>query len=625
MDQSFSKNFNFRIISDFGGYNSERDKTNIAENVLVAPSQNVYKDNRGLIRNRDGQKRRGSANGTLSPVSSQYVWNTSWGATYPLWITDNKLQVEIDNEWYTLLDSLTEKRYVFDSWWDNTEKKDRVLFVNGSDSIQHWAGGYAQANAQIIGGSTLTKSGSTTWQQAGFSVTSGEKKFKINGSSTEYTYTGGENTTTLTGITPALPAITQDDKIFSSVLTETDKPADGFSNDFIKVINNQLYVGSYTSRLCYISSSTDFKNFTVPTPREPGDPELLTLDDTLNGITVRQGKAYISFGTGGWAIVTFTDITVGTTLTQQTTVSFNPVPSLAAAYSHEFIDTIGDSIVYLSQDQQVRLLGDFTNLFQSASPTISQELYTELKSENFAGGSLRCIGDFTYICAPNSGKVYLYQVRQGIQFDGTVVSERIWQPPQIWNAVSIDEIDGVIYAFSNANPQLYEIWDTGQWYDDSPSGEELPYNSVAAFGYRNGGRRQGLISFDKYFSEGYITGGTPLTLTLNYNYLGSASQIVVPVNSDTRPAFLFQTPNPSLGDASLGDEPLGQGIADIGEDGLPKFKTINSVTINGCFEYQPTYSTDTANARWKLLSTGSNAKLEGMEQANFLINKINFT
>lgn len=117
-----------------------------------------------------------------------------------------------------------------------------------------------------------------------------------------------------------------------------------------------------------------------------------------------------------------------------------------------------------------------------------------------------------------SGKTYIYQVRQSVNDNGNVVAERLWHPPQIWNATRIDEISGQIYAFSNANPQIYQVWDTNQYYDDSPSDEHLPYTSVLAFGYRNGGRRQGIINFDKIFSEGYITRGTPLNLSINYDY-----------------------------------------------------------------------------------------------------------
>lgn len=623
-DSALAKNFEFKIQSEFAGYNSSRDKTNIAENVLVRGSQNVYKKLSGTIAVRPGQKRYGPIDTSFSAVSSEFVWNTSWGTIYPLLITDGELRVLFENVYYTLLSGLTSTRYVFDKWWDNTEKKDRVLFVHGNSDIQHWSGGLTAVAAQIIGGATLTKSGSTTWQQAGFATnTVGEKKFFINGSVTEYTYTGGESTTTLTGITPALPALAGGEIVLQSVITTTNKPAASFTNDFIKVINNQLYVGSYTSRLCYISKNTDFTDFVVPTPRAPGDPELLTLDGTLKGIGVRQGKAHIGFGSGSWAVVSFENITVGTDLTQQTNVDVKPVATLQAPYAHEFIDTVGDSLVYLAQDQQVRTFGDFTNLFTPGYPSLSQEINTELEEQNFTGGSLRCIGEFTYLCAPTIGSVWLYQVRQSVDQIGQVVAERLWHSPFIWNITSVNEISGTIVGFSNANPQIYELWDTNQWYDDSPSEEHLPYSCVAAFAYRTGNRRQGLLTFDKIFTEGYISEGTPLSVRINYNYQGALAVLIGIINSIEEPAYLFSGSSaPSLGDHSLGEEPLGDGFTILTpQDTLPKFKVIKSMNLQNCFEYQPVYYSDEVNARWEILAVGTNAIVEAEQNATFIINK----
>lgn len=590
---------------------------------MVQGSQNIYKKLSGTLAVRPGQKRRGDANTTLSPVSSEFIWNTSWGTTYPLWITNNTLQVEYSGTWYTLLSSLTATRYVFDKWWDNTEKKDRVLFVKGDSDIQHWSGGIATVSSATT--NTITKTGSTSWQQAGFATNTGaEKKIMISG--TEYTYTGGESTTILTGVTPDPSAIVANTIAIQSVITASNTPASGFNNDFIKVINNQVYVGSYTSRLCYISKNTDFTNYVVPTPRVAGDPELLTLDATLKGIGVRQGKACIGYGSGHWAVISFNDITVGTTLTQQTKVDVKPVAALQAPYAHEFIDTVGDTIVYLAQDQQVRTFTDtVSNLFTSAYPSISQEIATELSAEDFTNGALRCIGEFTYLTAPTVGKVYLYQVRQALNANDQLVTERLWHSPFIWNLTRVDEINGLIYGFSNANPQVYQLWDTGQWHDDSPSDENLPYSCVLALSYRTGGRRQGLISFSKIFSEGYISQGTPLNLLINYNWEGGTDSKIFPINTIDRPAFLFTPTLASLGDNSLGDEPLGNGgVTETGEDAntLPKFKNINSIALVNCFEYQPVFYSDAADVQWEILAVGTDATVEPDEQANFIINKL---
>lgn len=619
---STAKQFDMNIISQWQGYNSTNDKTNLAPNIMVQGSQNIYKKLSGNLAVRPGLKRIGSADSTQSPASSEFIWNTSWGATYPLWISNSKLQVYIGGTWLTLLSGLTSTRWVFDKWWKAAEAKDRVLMVNGDSNIYHWSGGYAVILSTTA--NTITKTGSTTWAQAGFSTTGGEKTIVING--TTYTYTGGESTTTLTGVTGNPTGEANGSNVLQAVQTTSNTPAASFPNDFIKVINNQAYIGSYTSRLCYISSNTNFANYTVPTPRVAGDPELLTLDSTLNGIGVKTGNAAISIGTGEWAIVSFSNITVGTTLTQQTVVDLKPVAKGAAAYAHEFIGNSGDNLIYLSKDQQVREFGNFNDLFFNAYPSLSLQIATELSAETFTGGGLKCIGEFTYVTAPISGKTYLYQVRQTVDANNQVVVERLWHSPFTWSATRIDDYNGTVVAFSNANPQWYQTWDTNQWHDDSPSDEALPYTCILALSYRTGGRRQGLLSFDKTFSEGYFTTGTPLNLTINYNYEGSLNSLTQPINSIQRPGYNFGIDAASLGDSSLGDKSLGdESIAnDIPTDlnQSVKFKVINSWALVNNFEWQPVYLSDTADAQWELLASGDNMKVESEQDATFIINKL---
>lgn len=616
MNTAKAKDFDFsKMISTWGGYVSSVDRTRVAENVLVRGSLNVYKKLSGIIANRPGQKRLGAADSTLSPCSSEYVWNTSWGSTFTLVISNSKLYVVADEIWYQLLSSLTATRYVFDKWWNNSLKKDVCLFVNGTSNLYKWGGGFGLISSTTVNTIVLDRTITASM------LPSASGTVVVNG--TTYTYTGSSGST-LTGVTPNPTGEANGSGVLETVTTSATTPASGFNNDFIKVVNNQAYVGSYTSRLIYISSNTDYTNYTVPSPRVAGSPELITLDGVGKGIGVRQGNAHVGFGSNSWAIITFSDVTVGTTLTQKTTVDVKPLALLQAPYAHEFIDTVGDNLIYLAQDQQVRSFGDFNNLFVSGYPSLSQEVATELAQEVFTGGSLRSIGEFIYITAPNSGKTYLYQVRSAINADGTIVAERLWHPPFVWNATHIDQIDGTVVAFSNANPQIYQVWDTDQWFDDSPSDEELPYSCVMALGYRGQGRRQGLWSFDKQFTEGYITEGTPLYLLINYNYQGSTNAIEAIINSQEQPAYIFSQPVSSLGDSSLGEESLGSGgITNVANDenSLPKFKVINSLPIINCFEWQPIIYSDTANARWEVLAVATNAKEEAEQDATFIINK----
>ena len=936
MDQSFSKNFSFNLIHEWAGYISSLDPTKVAENIMVEGSYNIYKKISGNLSVREGMKLKGPIDSTNSPISSEFVWNTSWGNIYPLIVSNSKLSFDFNDVRFDLMTGLTKTRFVFDTWNNFTSAKDELLFVQGDNNIYSWTGGVAkiasagtgtdlivpdangglsgtipinalnfngvytpisgkvvylggsgykagdtisiggagtgataevlttsdlvaltigvtagnagsgyavgdilyvapnvnltgslglvckvatisggdatgpvssvtllyggyqgysstsglptingaavtgkivnislyntginykvgdivtvdggvggtikvlsilgggksggistfslnsqgsdystgittlsggsgsggQVNITSLGssgtgcqidvlttgngsilnlllltlgnnytvstntptaaitgigtgavvniasvytGSVLTIDGYPNWQKAGFEGNVvAEKKLIING--TEYTYNGGEDTTTLLNVSPTVTGVSPGDYAIQGVITHKNTPittlnpglpnlSDYFTfyNDFIKVIRNQLYVGSYQSRFLFISASDDFTNFTEPVVRVSGDPQLIQFGGTLNGIGVRDGAAVISYGTSNWEKVEFKDVTLGTGATSKNSTgtgiyntpvfTIYPTANECGAYSHEFISSSGNNIVYFSKDKQVRTLGDFNQLFVQGYPSLSLDINTELSQENFSGGGLICIGEFTYLTAPDSGKVYVYQVRQSVNENGVSRAERLWHAPMLWNATRIDSISGTVYAYSNANPQYYQVWDTNQWHDDSTSGP-LPYNCVLALGYRNigqfkGGSRALLQSFDKNYTEGYIASGTDLTLVINYEYEGSYNILTAPVNSVSRPAKLFggstgTTSSPgSLGDESFGDSPIGDGISDAFVDNLSKFRSINFFNLINCFEYQPILESDALDARWELLAMGTNAKAGDTEPTN-IINK----
>jgi len=624
-------NFEMDLQTDFKGYNSSRDKTNLDGGFLVRGSQNVYKKLSGTVASRPGLLRRGSIDATTAGVVSSYEWYTSLGATYPIRVCNNKLQVESDvlidgtYVWYDLLETstltspaTTLTRFVFDAWWDNTEKKDRLLMVRGDDKILHWSGGITSVASGTV--NTITKtSADTTWGQDGFATNTGaEKKIVISG--VEYTYTGGESTTTLTGVTPDASGIVAGSVAIQSVIVTDNKPVDGNENDFIKVIGSQLYVGSYTSRLVYVSSDSDFTDYTADTGF--GDPTLLTLDNTAKGIAARNGNAWISAGTSDWYEVVFSNIQVssGATAERNVKVDKKPVSFLSAAYAHEFIDNVGNDIVYLSQDQQLRVIGSFRNIFTTKYPTLSQAVYDEFEQEDFTGGHLRAIGDFIYITAPNNGRDWMHQTRESVDVNGNITAERLWHPPQIRNISRFAVIDGVTYGHSNANPQIYQVWDTAQWHDDSPSDEPLPYDCVMRMAYRHlgsksGARRQGLLAFDKAYFEGYVANGVNLNANIYIDYQGSTSLQQVNINSVDDPVTFFTSNSElSIGNSSLGENPLGDGITSETSDQelLPKFRAICGVNPTDCFEYALEVVSNDPDSRWEIISLGTNPQVQEM-------------
>lgn len=604
-------NVEFALIEGIREYSSSIDPTMAAGNIMVRGSLNVYRKLSGTIANRPGLKRRGSADTTIAGVKSSFEWATSLGKTLPLRVANSKLQVESDivtsgtYVWYDLLTALTTTRWVFDSWWDNTLKKDTLLFVGGDTNLYNWSGGMALISSTTANTIVLDR----TVASSGITTASGT--VKINGNSYSYT---GSSASTLTGVTPNPTGEANGSVVIEAVGTNATTPASTLTNDFLKIINNQVYVGSYTSRLVYISKSSSYTDYTQSVPRVPGDGDLLTLDDNCKGIGVRSGNAWISAGESDWYEVSFHQITVGTTLTEQTKVDKKPTSDLSAALGHEFIANIGtDQLLVLTQDHQLRLIGKFTNQFEDKYPSLSLAVKNELEEEDFTGGHVRVVGGIIYITAPVSGKDYMYETRETINPLGNIVTERFWHPPQARSIARFAVIGGTLYGHSSANPQIYQVWDTLQWYDDSPSGSQLPYSSVMLLAYQNGGRRQGKIEFDKLFVEGYAASSSNLYAGIYYDYEG-ASGLVSPVlntSDNLFPVTFTGVIPPSLGDQSLGDVPLGDGLNVLANDQalLPKFKVIVGVQLLQCFEYALMVYSGSASSRWEVLAIGTNQRL----------------
>lgn len=484
---------------------------------------------------------------------------------------------------------------------------------------------------QIAQGTITKADTSTTWAEDGFSPgLSGDNTIIVGAN--QFTYSGGTDSSTLYGISADPSFIPANSLVVQAVVTTPNATANGidpeFNNDFLKIVNNQVYVGSYNSRLTYISSNAAYTEYIVPSPRALGDPELITLDANGQGIGLRSGQAHIFAGSSYLHIVSFTNITVGTVLTQQTSAPRQDLADLEGALAHEFIATVGDNLVYLSQENQLVDYGSFRNLTQNKYPSLSLPVRDELQAENFTGGHLKCVDEFIYITAPLSGLTYFHQTRESLDSVGNITAERLWHTPHVWSTSRLSVINGILYGHSNINPQIYQLLNTGQWHDDSPNlaldgltYENLPYYSVMRMAYRNHERRQGFHAFDKAYFEGYMTQGTELDAFVLYDYQGARGIQNPNINSIQDPAKFFSgASSPSLGDGSLGDNPLGDGIITDPNsfELLPKFRAIPSLNPVNCFEYQIIVYSNNLDDRWEMLCLGTNAQIARNQQAGYL-------
>lgn len=480
----------------------------------------------------------------------------------------------------------------------------------------------AALHINTVGDFSVTLAGTQSVAQLGFEGATGT--IVINGNSYTYAVSNQSGGQSFVGLSADPSAEPIGSVVLQAVNTSNNLPDPtnlNFTNDFCQVINNQFHVGCYKSRFVYVSSDTDYTDFTVPEVRSQGTPDLLTLDSNVRGIAVQPTtnaqvqNAVISGGLGDWYTIVRSQITVGTTLEEQVSVTKSESADLATAFAHEFIDSIGGDIIFLDQNNQLREFGTVRNINNPVFPLLSLDVYNELKSLNFSGGHLRAIadedGETVYIICPLSGVDYMYQIRQKLDAIGNLTAERIWQPPQVRGLSRIALIEGVTYGHSNSQPQIYQLWNTNQYHDDSPGGQPLPYECHLLMAYLNGGRTS-LVRFDKLFTEGYMTQGSIVGCNILMEYEGSANTPAVVLNNPEKGGklarFYVSANDSSLGENSLGSNPLGDGLEPEGGDAalLPKFRCIRYLTIEDVFEYALDVNSNTADTQWEILSIGVN-------------------
>lgn len=574
------------IISKFNGYSAKTDVTNLGDGYLISGSQNVVTNDGERIQSRKGYTLDGAANANLYPVISSYEWQTHRGLEIPVRSYNTVLEFRYSGTWYTLESGFSSVSFNFTEYWDTTEKEDFLLFVNGTSNIYNWSGGITTFASATI--NTITKQGATTWAQEGF-YANGVRKVRING--VDYTYTGGETTTTITGVTPdpTGAGIAVGTVISQTLRTQATTPTSGYNNDLIATLNNQIWVGSTTRRDVYVSKINDFTSYTFSTPRLVGEGALLTLDSSPVAFIIQEDTIYISAGKNDWYNILFQQ---DSTLANETLFvkKLKNAPQ-QASISQFATSNIKNDVVFISNENTLDTLGRVLSINTPQSVPLSDPIKSDFDSYNFSNAHIKYYKNNIYVALPSESKVLIYNLQK-----------KWWEAPQILPVRRLAIIGGLLYGHSNSVPETYKLLDG---YNDNGNA----INAIAAFSYQNFGHRSWKKRFTEWFSEGYIQSNTVLSLTLNYDYTGITLQKVYTINGGDS-SILFNL----ISDGSLGKESLGKlNLAGKGEtisDVLPpKFRQINTTVPQDFYEMQVVYSTNDIDQRWELLAFGPDSEL----------------
>ena len=590
----------FTIVSNYArGFRHREDKTNLPPGVLVVGSQNVLTTTEERVASRKGYTLDGGAETAIAPILASYDWNMHIGeerhlrAGFMTTASNGKLQYRyVDSAgtvtWRDLMTSLTSVAFNFDTFWDfTTEKKDFLLFVDGSSNIYEWSGGLATFASATV--NTIVIEGTPSIAERNFYNLTPWGSVVIGG--TDYAYTGVSNKT-FTGVTPdptaaghAVGAIIHQ-KVKTTANSAMASIPSTFGNALIANLRNQIYIGSLTDRTVYISKTNNYKDYAFATPRVVGEGALVTLDGVPTGMIAQESKMTISAGKDQWYETQFT---LSSDLTKEAFEIIRlKTTSLQAAQSQAAISKIKNDIVYVSFEPTFNTLGRVDNVVLTQQATdISNSIKNDFDSYDFTNCSTFYFRDFIYIAVPAEGIVRIYNIVNGF-----------WEAPQIIPASRFAIIDGELYFHSYQVGETYKMFDG---YNDNGN----PIDARAVFSYNNYGTRTKKKGVNEAYSEGYISLNTTLTLTKIYEVDGCAQTTQFDIAGDSSLVCNYSSDG-SLGKVSLGKNPLGSSLLQTSVNDLPpKFRWIQTFPEHYFYEEQFSYSSNAIDQQWELLAFGS--------------------
>lgn len=593
----------FNLTNKFLGYFTKADKTKIGPAYLVDGSRNVLTTENQTVTSRQGYTLDGQANSNLAPIISSFDWNTSTGVERNLRGYSDELEyryVASDGTitWRQLKDSFSEEVINFATYWDTDEIEDILLFVDTTSNIFAWSGGITTIDS--VTASTITKEGTETWAETRFisDGTNYDKKIIING--TEYTYTGGEGTTTLTGVTPnPVGNVSNGDIAHQSVTTITNSAITGlpnaFKNTIIEVLDNQVWVGSNDRRDVYVSKINDLTDFSFTSPRLIGEGALLTLDGVPNGFVIQEQFMYISVKKSGWFQ---SDLTISSDNVREilTVVKLKTGPQ-QSAQAQSAIGKAKNSVIFISNEPTLDSLSRVQNIITPQTKPISDPIKPDFDNATFTTkADVKYFKNDIYVLFPSDSELRKYNIEEGY-----------WDPPWDLPAGRLAIIGDELYLHSNSVPETYKLFDG---FNDN----ENPINAIAKFGYITsaitnnglGELRANQKFFTEWFTEGYIAANTTLNIKLLYDFNGFTTIANNEIVGATDKKYVFVSESGgNLGKQNLGKQKLG-GISS-GND-LNKFRKIHELNPNNYYELQPIYFSDDVDFRWEILSFGGDIK-----------------
>lgn len=360
--------------------------------------------------------------------------------------------------------------------------------------------------------------------------------------------------------------------------------------DLIANFGNQIYYGAFNNQNIFITKVNSFTDCTVSIPRVVGQGANAVLDAPPVAFIAQDDSMLVSAGKDYWYQSKFT---LSSDLADES-FQFNRLKTTKnqGAQSQALTSKMKNNIIYVSFEPIFNTLGTVQNYLNSPQAVnMSDSIKYDMDAYDFTGGSCYYTNYYNFFTVPTMGVVRMYNLEK-----------KYWEAPQIMPVSFFYEVSGALYGHSSLTNESYQVFikDT---YNDNGN----PISAIAAFPYisQQGGTATEKKNFNKHYTEGYIAGNTTLTLTVNYDFGGFSGNYSVPILGSDSAIIFNKVTDGSLGQNTLGSQPIGSILNLTQQPPIPKFRVINTMPRKNTFENQIVYSSNDIDQNWAILRFGS--------------------
>ena len=380
----------------------------------------------------------------------------------------------------------------------------------------------------------------------------------------------------------------------------------GYTIDYIKVYNGQLYIGSKNFRQVYISKVGQYNNFEYSIPRVKGEGDFLLLDTNCRGFESDENSMKIL--TSGDDIYQVTETnTQG--INEKLSLKKLKSSSGQGGIEQELVTKIKNGIMYVSNEKTVDILSNIESFSNTQAVPISDIVQVDFDNFDYTDASMFYHKRNVYFLFPKNTTIMIYNLERSM-----------WQPP-VELGINIagliadkDLLYGYEYITDNLNGVRVFRMDCFNSYrktDDSDyalDDDGAGYVCEIRTPYTHLGYRHHQKSHNEIFTEGYISENSKIDMSCYYEYGGAKGikedTIYGTRQKDDKVDFIDKPIDTvSLGKAHLGKNNLSNKNFNI----LPKFHHGRTFTNKPeYYERQIGYKGDTYQQRWGIISFSTN-------------------